>query len=249
MQTEKEYEWPGISVIVPVYNEAGDLRTWLEYVVSLLQPQDELILVDGNSTDDTLDIIRQFAAEQTEQARLNNRERQVKVVLSHKGRALQMNAGANQANGYWLWFLHRDSGLTEQHLEHIRHLNDRWLWGRFNVYLTGQEFILRAVGFLMNIRSRITGVMTGDQGIYVRRGVFSQLGGYAEIDLMEDVEFSKRLRLYGKASCSGPVLLTSSRRWEKNGPIRTVLMMWRLRLLYWLGRSPDKLAKEYYRES
>ncbi|MEI2783937.1 MAG: TIGR04283 family arsenosugar biosynthesis glycosyltransferase [Candidatus Competibacter sp.] len=160
-----------------------------------------------------------------------------------------MNAGARQANGDILWFLHADSLPPPDALSLIRAAlagRERG-WGRFDVRLSGRRPSLRMVEFSMNLRSRLTGIATGDQGIFVRRDLFERIGGYPPIALMEDIALSRTLKRYGRPVCLRQRVLTSSRRWERDGIARTVLLMWRLRLAYFLGADPDRLARIYYR--
>jgi len=236
-----------VCVVVPVYNEGSDqLKSWLDALSSYLTEQDQLILVDGDSSDNTLELLRSWAAE-----RKLGVCHSLKVVVAQKGRALQMNAGAQQAKPIesddpLLWFLHSDSGFQQQHFEYLRSLKAGCQWGRFDVALSGAHWQFRIIETLINWRSRLTRVMTGDQGIFIRQSVFQNINGYAEIPLMEDIELSKRLRQLYKPDCNGPVLKTSSRRWEKHGILKTVFLMWKLRFEYWRGVSPEKLVKEYY---
>ena len=144
------------------------------------------------------------------------------------------------------WFLHSDSVLSKQHLDYLRRFDALPVWGRFDVRLSSRSLPAIIISAFINLRSRLTQVMTGDQGIFIRADIFQQLGGYSLIPLMEDVEISKRLRKIAKADCAGPVLKTSARRWQKNGWLKTVLLMWQLRFMYWRGVSADELAKKYY---
>jgi rSAM/selenodomain-associated transferase 2 len=161
-----------------------------------------------------------------------------------------MNRGAEAANGDILWFLHVDTQIPEGALEEIIGAvgtSGSSLWGRFDVRLSGDHWLLRLTGHLMNLRSRLTGIATGDQGIFLRRALFENLGGYAEIPLMEDIELSKRLKSLAHPYCSNERLITASRRWEANGIVRTIVRMWYLRLAYFFGHSPERLS-ELYRE-
>ena len=159
-----------------------------------------------------------------------------------------MNAGAEQAEGDVYLFLHSDTLVPE----HIDQLIEQQLtgtqrnWGRFNISLSGRHPLFRLIETMMNLRSCITGVATGDQGIFIRSDAFKQLKGYQEIPLMEDIDISKRLlQSQGRPACIKTRLITSSRRWEQNGIIKTILLMWRLRLAYFLGAHPNSLAKYY----
>ena len=171
-----------------------------------------------------------------------------RVISAPRGRASQMNAGAAACTGDVLLFLHADCTLPE-HADHSI-LNglaaSRRRWGRFDVRLSGATIMLRIVERAMNLRSRLTGICTGDQGMFIERTLFERSGGFPEIELMEDVAFSGRLRKYGPPLCLSARLVTSSRRWEKHGIWRTIVLMWRLRLAYFLGAEPRRLAEIYH---
>jgi len=170
------------------------------------------------------------------------------LIQSPRGRAWQMHAGAQAAGADILLFLHADSALPPGAADDICDAIDRGrLWGRFDVRLSGRHFLFRIIERLMNWRSRFTGIATGDQGIFVRQDVYRVLGGFAPLELIEDIELSARLKWFDKPACLREPLITSSRRWEENGIVRTILMMWTLRLLYGLGVSPGRLARWYYR--
>jgi rSAM/selenodomain-associated transferase 2 len=159
-----------------------------------------------------------------------------------------MNAGANVATRDYLLFLHVDTRLPENaNLLLIQAFETDAVWGRFDVKLSGKRPLLRMIEISMNWRSRLTGIATGDQAIFVRRDVFERIGGFPEISLMEDVALSKRLKRIARPVCLRERVTTSSRRWEQNGTVRTILLMWGLRLLYFLGADPAKLAAAYYR--
>jgi rSAM/selenodomain-associated transferase 2 len=223
---------PTLSIIIPVLNEAkGIVRTLLS-LQSLRAAGHEIIVVDGGSNDNTLVLSEPLA----------NR-----VISSPRGRARQMNAGAKIASGGTLLFLHADTLLPED--------SDRLIltgmartgkkWGRFDVSLLGKHFLFPIIAWLMNLRSRLTCIATADQGIFVERGLFETIQGFPEIDLMEDIALSKILKRTGKPLCLWHRVLTSSRRWEKNGILRTVLQMWLQRLAYFLGVGPKHLARCY----
>jgi rSAM/selenodomain-associated transferase 2 len=225
---------PDISVIVPVLNEAGTIQSSLK---SLRQSQAdcnlEIIVVDGGSIDATL----QVAAPLCE-----------KLISSQRGRAVQMNAGAQEASGHLILFLHADTQLPEQVLPQIIQQLSQYqkVWGRFDVRLSGAAFMFRIIGQLINWRSRLTGIATGDQAIFVRKDVFEALGGFENLPLMEDIVLSRKLKKqYGRPLCSSQRVITSSRRWEQNGIWRTIFLMWRLRLAFFLGADPQKLAEKY----
>lgn len=233
-----------INIIVPIYNEDASVLTWLQQVASYLAEGDRLVVVDASNTP----VIDDFSSHAIFQ------QDNVYYLKSDKGRAVQMNAGAEfllsksleSSESSLLWFLHSDSGLSSMHLRYLAQLSRDTKWGRFDVQLSPSIFPFGIISKFINVRSRLTQVMTGDQGIFIRSDVFQQLKGYEEIPLMEDVEISKRLRKLDKADCDGPLLQTSARRWQKHGWVKTVLLMWQLRLMYWLGASPEKLVKKYY---
>jgi rSAM/selenodomain-associated transferase 2 len=192
----------------------------------------EVIVVDGGSQDETVELAK---------------SRVDKVIQTDPGRAHQMNIGASHATGDILWFIHADTHVSENAARQIlRVLDNKYNhWGRFDIRLSGQHFLLRVVERLMNLRSCFTGIATGDQGIFVRRDCFEAIGGFMTIPLMEDIEISRRLRRMSHPCCIRDKIITSSRRWEENGVLRTILLMWRLRMAYALGVSPEKLAHEY----
>ncbi|EAU39661.1 Glycosyltransferase involved in cell wall biogenesis [Fulvimarina pelagi HTCC2506] len=222
----------GLSIVMPVLDEA-------ETIVSVLQgarracPGAEIVLVDGGSTDDTVAKARGLPD---------------LVISSPPGRARQMNTGADAVFGDVILFLHADTQLPHMAegaiLDAIASGAD---WGRFDVRIEGRPAILRLVGPLMNARSRLTGVATGDQAIFVTKAAFVRVGGFSDIPLMEDIDLSKRLRRISRPACLHSKAVTSGRRWEANGPLRTIVTMWALRLAYWLGVSPRTLAEIYGR--
>ena len=221
-----------LSIIIPTLNEALHLRNTLKPLRALQTRGHEVIVVDGGSSDHTSAIARELAD---------------KVVDCARGRAHQMNAGAAVASGDVLLFLHADTQLPEQADRLIAGalLDQKIAWGRFDVRLSGKHFLLRIIESLMNFRSRISGIATGDQAIFVRRALFVQLGGYPEIPLMEDIALCKLLKRAARPANLSTRVVTSSRRWEQRGIIRTVVLMWRMRLAYALGASPQRLAKLY----
>lgn len=222
-----------LSIIIPCLNEAAHIGATLAVLQHLRGSGAELILVDGGSDDQTLEIAR--AGVDT-------------VVHSAAGRAVQMNAGADRANGQLYWFLHADTVPDVDALERIHELaNTRaLLWGRFRVRFTHPSMLFKCIAFMMNRRSCLTAIATGDQGIFVSRDLFTQIGGYKDIPLMEDVAISKSLRSLQRPLCCKEMLSTSSRRWEQAGILRTILLMWYLRIAYALGADPKQLARRYY---
>jgi rSAM/selenodomain-associated transferase 2 len=219
-----------ISVIVPVFNEEKNIAVTLEEL-QRLKP-DEMILVDGGSSDATREICQRFGVE---------------LYLSRPGRAAQMNFGAQRARGDVLLFLHADTWLPLSAFDEIRTaLRDRKvLGGRFDLQLNNPRPLLKLIGFMISLRSRLSKVGTGDQAIFVRREIFQELGGYPDIPLMEDVAFSRALKRRGSVACLRSRVVSSARRWEVDGIWRTVLKMWTLKALYLLGISPVRL-KRYY---
>ena len=220
------------SIIIPVFNDAIALSTLLNQLQPARQQGHEVIVVDGGSNDDPQSAGRSSADI---------------FLLSAPGRAVQMNAGAEAASGNVLWFLHADSQLdVVSCLKQITSCIDSGkIWGRFDIRLSGRDWRLRMVENLMNWRSALTGIATGDQGIFISRNSFWQKEGYAEIPLMEDIELSRRFKkLSFPARCTERIT-TSSRRWERNGIMRTIFLMWYLRLAFALGANPVQLKKFY----
>ena len=223
-----------ISIVLPILNEEARVAACLRALQPLRDRDCELIAVDGGSRDRSVALAESLVD---------------RVVVGPKGRAAQMNAGVRQANGDIFWFLHADSQPPPDAARLIRVAlaKPERCWGRFDVRLSGQQPSLRVVEWLMNTRSRLTGIATGDQGIFVRRRLFEQIGGYPPIALMEDIALSRLLKQRDRPVCLRQHLLVSSRRWERDGISRTILLMWWLRLAYFLGADPDRLARIYYR--
>lgn len=223
-----------ISIIIPTLNESGTLVECLRDLQPLREQDCELIVADGGSENPGLALAEPLVD---------------RAIVAPRGRAIQMNAGARLASGAILWFLHADTRLPPDAAPSIREaLTDpKAGWGRFDVRLSGQRSSLRMVETMMNIRSRLSGIATGDQGIFVRRALFERVGGYPSIALMEDIALSRILKRYSRPVCLGQRLQTSSRRWERDGVWRTIFLMWRLRLAYFLGADPARLARIYYR--
>lgn len=221
-----------LSVIVPMLNERQELPVLLERLLSLKRQGCEVIIVDGGSTD-TSAILAAGAG--------------FRVIASERGRARQQNAGAATATGHVLLFLHADTQLPAGALSLIERalVRGSCCWGRFDVAISGRSIWLPMVAHLINWRSRLTGIATGDQAMFMRRDVFFHLGGFPEIPLMEDVALSKRLLEHSRPSCIRQRLTTSGRRWEQNGVWSTIFLMWRLRWSYWRGVPAEQLAKAY----
>ena len=221
-----------ISFIIPVLNEQQALAENLPALEAYADSGHELIVVDGGSSDASVQVAQGLG---------------VKVVVAGGGRAGQMNAGARAASGEILLFLHIDTLLPPRADRQINSQLEvgKAVWGRFDVRLSGKNPIFRLVEKLMNLRSRLTSVATGDQAIFTLCSAFQQVGGYRSMALMEDICLSKSLRSLSRPACVGNAVVCSSRRWEKHGIVRTIVLMWGLRLAYFLGASPDKLAKYY----
>jgi len=216
-----------LSIVIPVLNEAAVVGGTLRSLASLRARGHEVVVADGGSEDATREIAAPFAD---------------RVVLAPRGRARQMNAGADAASGDALVFLHADTRLPGNADYFIFHSLKKNLWGRFDVAIEGRSALLPVIAFFMNTRSRLTGIATGDQAIFVRREAFP---GFPEIALMEDVAFSKVMKRQSPPACLRAKALTSGRRWERRGVLRTILLMWRLRLAYFFGTAPDELARRY----
>jgi rSAM/selenodomain-associated transferase 2 len=221
-----------LSVIIPAIDEAAQISGLLSSLQPLRVAGHQVILADGGSRDATLALAEKLVD---------------RVVASERGRALQMNAGAREATGEILWFLHADTMVdtdAAMALPAVLRRSGR-LWGRFDLALSGRRRVFRLIELLINWRSRLSGIATGDQGIFILHSAFDRVGGYPEIPLMEDVEISRRLKSLGRPLCLRLRLVTSSRRWENRGVLRTILLMWRLRLAYALGGDPAALAERY----
>jgi rSAM/selenodomain-associated transferase 2 len=219
-----------ISIVIPVLNEEKSIAALVAALMPL-KPH-ELIIVDGGSSDRTREICNRL---------------DVKVLSSPRGRGTQMNQGAKQATGDVLLFLHADTRLPASAFDDIRAAlgNPQCVGGRFDVQLDGADWLRDVIGAMISLRSRMSQVATGDQAIFVRREIFAELGGYPDIPLMEDVAFSRALKRRGAVACLRSRVITSARRWEKEGIWRTILKMWLLKLLYLIGVSPVRL-KRYY---
>lgn len=221
-----------LSIIIPVLNEEETIGKTLSALQPLRQRGIEVIVVDGGSTDPTRDLARPLSD---------------LTLSASRGRASQMNAGARQAKGEYFLFLHSDTLLPDRAVEEISGALNRseGVWGRFDVQFDSPLRILRIVAFMMNSRSRWTGIATGDQAMFVQRRAFERIGGFPEIALMEDIALSKSLKRLSPPVCLRARVTTSGRRWETNGALRTILLMWRLRAAYFLNADPSRLAERY----
>src|SRR5260370_19979421 len=221
-----------LSIIMPVLNEGEGIAAALDALAGMRALGTEVIVVDGGSRDATI-----------QRARL----RADCVISAPRGRAVQMNAGAAKATGDVLLFLHADTQIS-RHADHVvltgLERSGR-AWGRFDVKIEGRHPLLAVVGFLMNIRSRLTGIATGDQAIFVRLDAFQTASGFPAIPLVEDIALCKHLKRVSRPLCLSERVVTSGRRWEENGVLATMVLMWRLRLAYYLGADPNELARQY----
>jgi rSAM/selenodomain-associated transferase 2 len=221
-----------LTIIVPVLNERSVIASLLESLAPFRDRGVELVVVDGDSKDGTLQIARPGADQ---------------LVVAPCGRARQMNAGAALARAPILLFLHADTRLPPNADELILNgLAATGLeWGRFDVRIEGVSRWLPVVAWLMNVRSRVSGIATGDQAIFVTRCAFDATGGFPDQPLMEDIELSSRLLKRGRPLCLGLPVITSGRRWASRGVWRTIVLMWWMRLLYFFGVAPERLARLY----
>jgi rSAM/selenodomain-associated transferase 2 len=221
-----------ISIIIPALNEAAGIGDTLAALQPLRSRGHDVIVVDGGSEDGTPELARPLAD---------------RVIAAPRGRASQMNAGAAEARGDVVLFLHADTVLPEDAdrivLEGLA--TTRLLWGRFDVRIAGRHPLLPVVAWLMNLRSRMTGVATGDQAIFAWREAFLRAGGFPPLPLMEDVALARALGDFSRPLCLAERVTTSGRRWESRGVLRTIALMWWLRLRYLLGAAPDRLAQRY----
>jgi len=222
-----------LAIIIPVLNDAEQLTGLLAALQPVRQAGHTVIVVDGGSRDASASEAGKYAD---------------RLVQARRGRASQMNAGARQADADILLFLHADSRLDSGAIDMMLHrLQAGARWGWFRVRLSGRAPLLRVIEFFMNLRSRLTGIATGDQCLFVVRDLFFAAGGYPDIVLMEDVALCKTLRRLARPVCIPATVTTSSRRWETDGILTTVLKMWWLRLMYFAGVSPRRLNRMYYR--
>ncbi len=218
-----------VSIIIPTLNEAAHLNQTLETLFKNIdQSKVEIIVADGGSHDSTIAIAETFPCQ---------------ITSSESGRARQMNQAQLLANGQWLLFLHADSGLPGNWLTEIEGTR---AWGFFPVKLSGRHWFFRIIEFAMCRRSAITHIATGDQGLFFKKSFFDQLTGFPNIPIMEDIAISKEARRLSKPEIASMPIMTSSRRWDKNGIGKTVLLMWWMRLAYWLGTNPERLHRLYY---
>ena len=221
-----------LSIVMPVLNEEAGIAAALQAIEPLRARGADVIVADGGSADRTVALARPHCDQ---------------LIVAPRGRAAQMNAGAAAAGGDVLLFLHADTELPA-HADRLildGLAESGRAWGRFDVRIAGSHPFFPLVAAMMNLRSRATGIATGDQAIFVDKSAFAAVGGFPDIALMEDIVLSRRLKRLSRPLCLGARALTSGRRWEKHGVVRTILTMWRLRLALFLGAAPDKLAARY----
>lgn len=220
-----------LAIVIPVLDEAPRIGELLRELQPLRQAGVELVVADGGSRDGTPEIAAAFADA---------------VIDAPRGRARQMNAGAAASRGDILLFLHADTLLPPAGVAAVMAaIEDGAQWGRFDVRIAGQAPLLRVVARMMNWRSRLTGIATGDQAMFVTRAAFDAVGGFPPIALMEDIALSRALRRLGRPASLAARVVTSGRRWDENGAWRTIFLMWRLRAAFFLGANPDTLSKQY----
>ena len=226
-----------ITVVIPTLNEEAVLPRTLSLTAGL--GFDEMIVVDGGSHDRTREIVTAL--------RVTRDASPVTLLTAPPGRAKQMNAGGTSSKGDVLLFLHADTSLPSDARQAVeRALEDpACVGGRFDLRFERDSGLGWLISRMMNLRSRWTGIATGDQAIFVRRSVFEQLGGYSDLPIMEDVDFTRRLKRTGLIAALQSKVTTSYRRWDTRGPLRTILLMWTLRFLYWIGISPHRLSQLY----
>ena len=219
------------TIIIPTLNEANNICHCLAQLKPLREKGFEIILVDGGSTDRT---------PQLAQALCDN------IIITTAGRAQQMNSGATHAHGETLFFLHADTQLPQDFAQLLPQIQKSTLyWGRFDIKFSSEQKAFKIIASMMNLRSRITGICTGDQVFFISQSLYKLSGGYPEIALMEDIAMSKKLKAICAPLCLRQKVQTSSRRWEQHGIIKTIIKMWYLRLAYFIGIDPAKLARQY----
>ncbi len=220
-----------LAMVVPVLQESAGIVAFLHALQPLRAQGHQVIVVDGGSTDNTAELATPLCDQ---------------LVQAQPGRASQMNAGAARCDADVLVFLHADTQLPTTAVVDIQQsIQAGALWGRFDVNIIGHSLWLPVVALFMNGRSRLSGIATGDQAMFVRRDTFESLGGFAVLPLMEDIELSQRLRRLARPACLTSRVQTSGRRWDARGPWRTILLMWRLRWRYWRGESAASIARAY----
>ena len=222
----------GLSIIIPVLNEEHFLTGNKERLVSLLQEGHEILVVDGGSQDNSVNIARSLGC---------------RVFCTRASRGHQLGCGANHSKNGVLLFLHADTRLPSRAAQVITQalVRPEQLWGRFDVRFSNPHPVFRVIAWFMNKRSCLTGIVTGDHALFIKRKLYFDCGGYMDMPLMEDVEFCRRLKKNAPPVCLSEVVVTSSRRWEQNGILKTIITMWWLRLMFFFGQPPEKLARQY----
>ncbi|MCG3857636.1 TIGR04283 family arsenosugar biosynthesis glycosyltransferase [Psychrobacter sp. Ps2] len=232
-----------LSIIVPLLNEANNLPELIAHIVHLDPAPQQVILVDGGSVDGSVAIAKSvLKSTEIAQSIIDWH-----IIESRVGRAQQMNAGAVLATGDVLLFLHADTELPACAIDNIQQAIAQYDWGRFDVRLDSHEPLLSIVGLMINQRSRLMDIATGDQAIFIKKSLFEQIGGYPDQPLMEDIELCKRLKKISRPACLKSKVTTSARRWQQHGIWRTIFLMWQLRFDYWRGVSPNVLKQRYYK--
>lgn len=222
-----------VSIVIPVLNDGLELARLLgelDELASTANVSPEIIVIDGGSNDDSLKVARSAG---------------VLVISAARNRGLQLDEGARSATASWLWFVHADTVLNAHSLQYMHELREPG-WGRFDIEIKPTSTLLKLVAWFMNERSRVSGICTGDQGIFVHNTLLSDIGGVPRQPLMEDIELSKRLVKHSRPLAPAIKLMTSARRWQRRGTIRTIVAMWYLRWRYWCGADPVVLARQYY---
>jgi rSAM/selenodomain-associated transferase 2 len=220
-----------LSIIVPTFNESENIVSCLDKLQTIRKSGSEVIVVDGGSTDDTI-VLAEPLCDQ--------------IIQSRKSRSIQMNAGAKVSSGQCTLFLHADTTLPSNTLDLFSRIDSiESKWGRFDIKLSGEAGIFRVIEKCINLRSRLSGIATGDQAIFIGKTLYSRINGFPEIALMEDIAVSKILKTYSSPVCIRDKVITSSRRWEKHGIIKTILKMWFIRLLYFFRFNTNSLARLY----
>ena len=222
-----------ISIIIPTINEIENLSNLLENIKKSKQADKvEIVVVDGGSTDGTIEYADKYAD---------------LTISAQLGRASQLNAGAEVAQGKHFWFLHADSILDFNIFSQYLHVISSSAWGRFDIQINNPKLIYLLISSLINFRSKLSKIATGDQGIFISKELFYQVGKFPQLDLMEDVALSAKLKKHSSPFCSKLKIKTSARKWQKEGVLKTILLMWKLRLLYFFGVNTKTLARLYYK--
>jgi rSAM/selenodomain-associated transferase 2 len=219
-----------LTIVIPVLNEAAIIAGALQALAPLRARGAEVIVADGGSHDTTVQLAQPLAD---------------RVITAPPGRGAPLNVGAVLGSGDALLFLHADTTLPENADRLIAAALAHRPWGRFDIRIAGRHPFLAVIARMINWRSRLTGIATGDQAIFVTREAFLAVGGFPDLPLMEDIAISQRLKRLCRPFCIATPAVTSGRRWEQNGVLHTILLMWRLRLSYYLGVEPARLARRY----